>query len=430
MKDFGPGMTNEEQKQLFTPFLNIRPGELQRGRGSGLGLSICREIITLHKGTIGCVSKVRDSSSTMSGGSEFYFNIEALTPEQPPSLDNIDEWSTKSIHGEFGTNSKEDHMPTEVILPTLSNENLIQINTSFDELQSKNVQKSLFNDIITAEHGESKDSITVKQGELTNVESIDGVANDLVKPLFVVPATNIYFNEVLLDTTVESIETNKDPIPSAEIAPKDHSILEYKEDETGNKVDNTHMKTEINVANGAASGLTTELIILSPKLLPIAIESKQQEVHENEGKLSKEPSSPSSVASASHESISTLSSIHSAFHTGMHSFSRGVSNVSMTSNNPNAGKHNEIQHILVCDGKLDKPILLLGNTNYRDLDVLSNRKMLEMLLKRKGYACDQSVHGQDAIDHVLQYGFDYYDIIFMDSVMPILVSSSIHSSTG
>ena len=83
VKDYGPGMSSEEQKMLFQPFRQIRPGELQKGRGSGLSLSICKEIIQLHKGTIGCVSRLRsaascDINSTKEGGSEFFFNIEGL----------------------------------------------------------------------------------------------------------------------------------------------------------------------------------------------------------------------------------------------------------------------------------------------------------------------------------------------------------------
>ncbi len=81
VKDYGPGMTSDEQKLLFQAFMQIRPGELQKGRGSGLGLSICKTIVTLHHGTIGCHSKKRIGNDVMSGGSEFYFNIEFSLPE-------------------------------------------------------------------------------------------------------------------------------------------------------------------------------------------------------------------------------------------------------------------------------------------------------------------------------------------------------------
>lgn len=76
VKDCGIGMTPDEQKLLFQPFQQIRPGELQKGRGSGLGLSICKMIVNLHHGSLGCHSQKRiQANNPLSGGSEFYFNI-------------------------------------------------------------------------------------------------------------------------------------------------------------------------------------------------------------------------------------------------------------------------------------------------------------------------------------------------------------------
>ena len=58
VRDEGPGISKEDIAKLFTPFMQIRPGELQRGRGSGIGLSICKQIVTLHGGEIECESEV------------------------------------------------------------------------------------------------------------------------------------------------------------------------------------------------------------------------------------------------------------------------------------------------------------------------------------------------------------------------------------
>lgn len=57
------------------------------------------------------------------------------------------------------------------------------------------------------------------------------------------------------------------------------------------------------------------------------------------------------------------------------------------------------------------------------LDVLSNRKMLQLILKKKGYECDQCADGEDAVKAMTVKGLDYYHLILMDSVMPIMVSS-------
>jgi len=73
--DEGPGIAEEDLVSLFKPFTQIRPGELQQGRGSGVGLAICKDIVKLHGGTLGCRSKVRTTLTTESGGSEFYFTI-------------------------------------------------------------------------------------------------------------------------------------------------------------------------------------------------------------------------------------------------------------------------------------------------------------------------------------------------------------------
>ena len=56
--DEGPGISEANQKLLFNNFIQIRPSELQQGQGSGLGLSFCKELVKLHKGTIGIVSEV------------------------------------------------------------------------------------------------------------------------------------------------------------------------------------------------------------------------------------------------------------------------------------------------------------------------------------------------------------------------------------
>ncbi|RYY72954.1 response regulator [archaeon] len=59
---------------------------------------------------------------------------------------------------------------------------------------------------------------------------------------------------------------------------------------------------------------------------------------------------------------------------------------------------------------------------FASADVLSNRKMLEMILRKKGYVCDQCSDGNEAVNLVKVKGPDHFDVIFMDSVMPVLVS--------
>jgi signal transduction histidine kinase len=54
--DSGCGIDETNIDSLFNPFLSTKPGELKKGRGSGIGLAICKEIMKLHGGNISCTS--------------------------------------------------------------------------------------------------------------------------------------------------------------------------------------------------------------------------------------------------------------------------------------------------------------------------------------------------------------------------------------
>eukprot|EP01042_Synura_sphagnicola_P003729 gene3729-4650_t len=58
VKDEGPGIAKEDISKLFTPFTQIRAGELQQGRGTGIGLSISNQIVKLHGGEVQCQSQL------------------------------------------------------------------------------------------------------------------------------------------------------------------------------------------------------------------------------------------------------------------------------------------------------------------------------------------------------------------------------------
>jgi signal transduction histidine kinase len=66
--DHGPGITEEQQAVMFTPFTRGSTELTKRSGGLGLGLYICREIIRLHGGEIGVKSE-------LGKGTTFYFRL-------------------------------------------------------------------------------------------------------------------------------------------------------------------------------------------------------------------------------------------------------------------------------------------------------------------------------------------------------------------
>ncbi len=68
VKDMGPGISAQQQAELFTPFTRGIHEASNRSEGLGLGLYICSEIIKLHHGSIRVESQINQ-------GSTFYFDL-------------------------------------------------------------------------------------------------------------------------------------------------------------------------------------------------------------------------------------------------------------------------------------------------------------------------------------------------------------------
>ena len=88
VSDKGPGISAENQKKLFGNFVQIRPGQLQQGQGSGLGLSLCKQIVTLHGGTI-WVESSEGQGSTFSFCIPFTVFYEPSLSDQSTETDNL-----------------------------------------------------------------------------------------------------------------------------------------------------------------------------------------------------------------------------------------------------------------------------------------------------------------------------------------------------
>lgn len=73
VKDSGAGIDPADLDRIFEPFVRVHPERARDARGSGLGLSIARAIVTAHGGTI-------TVSSTPGTGSEFVIRLPATSP--------------------------------------------------------------------------------------------------------------------------------------------------------------------------------------------------------------------------------------------------------------------------------------------------------------------------------------------------------------
>ena len=91
IRDEGVGIPEKDQKLLFNNYVQIRPGEIQKGKGSGLGLAFCKEIINLYKGKIWVESKEGE-------GSSFRFTLPFIVPK--------DGLTTKLSSGDINTLGK------------------------------------------------------------------------------------------------------------------------------------------------------------------------------------------------------------------------------------------------------------------------------------------------------------------------------------
>jgi signal transduction histidine kinase/DNA-binding response OmpR family regulator len=72
--DTGPGIPPEVQALLFKPFTQGSREITRKYGGTGLGLHLCKQLVTLYKGDIGCTSEEGQ-------GATFYFTIPLARPE-------------------------------------------------------------------------------------------------------------------------------------------------------------------------------------------------------------------------------------------------------------------------------------------------------------------------------------------------------------
>ena len=87
VSDTGAGITPADRARLFQPFVQVHDAAQVTQPGSGLGLYICRQLVELHGGTIGCESAGRGKGST------FWFTLPGIPFRPPP--DAATEWNPR-----------------------------------------------------------------------------------------------------------------------------------------------------------------------------------------------------------------------------------------------------------------------------------------------------------------------------------------------
>jgi signal transduction histidine kinase/CheY-like chemotaxis protein len=82
LSDTGRGMSQEEQKQLFTKIVQFSPNENQKGGGSGIGLFLSHKIMADHNLKIQVYSE-----GTNGSGTQFFIDFPAMLPEAEEVVD-------------------------------------------------------------------------------------------------------------------------------------------------------------------------------------------------------------------------------------------------------------------------------------------------------------------------------------------------------
>jgi two-component system sensor histidine kinase ChvG len=83
--DDGPGIPEGNLEAVFDRFYTERPKGAQFGSHSGLGLAICRQIITAHKGTIHAENRQSAANGDIQGA-RFVVNVPRQTRGGGPQM--------------------------------------------------------------------------------------------------------------------------------------------------------------------------------------------------------------------------------------------------------------------------------------------------------------------------------------------------------
>lgn len=146
--DSGQGIHANDQMNLFKQFAQVRPEELQRGQGSGLGLWIAANIIHMHGGRIGVVSPGEGQ------GSSFLFDLPLVTGNNS----NSGQQATDERSGEIQQHQTINHK--------------MQVEEQEDDYEEKNENSNYFSgmdDSDRVDNARKANSPTIKRKYFSNV---------------------------------------------------------------------------------------------------------------------------------------------------------------------------------------------------------------------------------------------------------------------
>ena len=77
INDYGPGIKNNSFNKIFERFYTERPSEEKFGQHSGLGLSIVKQILDIHKGIITVENRLGKNKRIV--GAKFILTLKKLS---------------------------------------------------------------------------------------------------------------------------------------------------------------------------------------------------------------------------------------------------------------------------------------------------------------------------------------------------------------
>jgi len=166
VSDTGKGIAEEEQEEVFSPFYQIRQAAEGRQEGTGLGLSLVKELVKLYGGTISLHSKQNEGTTVRV---ELPTSDEQFLPEQrsePVAEELHNLHSPTTLYDDDGSVEHEHTLRSEIVLVVEDNADMRKFMTTILESEYE---------VLLAQDGE--EGVKLAMSALPNL-----VLSDLMMP--------------------------------------------------------------------------------------------------------------------------------------------------------------------------------------------------------------------------------------------------------